>query len=365
MTLDDFRKAGNPEMPANALSGGLASALDYPTLDPAADLAAGENHAFWFFDNEGRYSLLGCHIQGGGSVGAGSVVTGAYQPFPDWRTRRIVFPIAGPGDELFVDFAIGGGAEPDGYALGGWEFRCVEPFKHWTGRYRGTPCLTSRAETMSGIIDLSGPRVAVEIDLDFDMALPPWIQGDFVEESSEKQWGQFVIGTPRYEQLYHATGAIRVTGRDEYRFTGTGLRTHRYGKRVATKLVGSSWLSALFPSGRAFGSQQFLNGEGVCGYKEAFVTDAAGCFFAVRATRVPWLERLDCIGRRIEFAYEGPHGPGLIEGDVLKAAYNYGIGIDRNPGALDFCHMMTRFRWDGEETVGMVELGMLVERLQA
>ena len=346
---------------SKSLHGGLPPEADYPILEGEADLSAGENHAFWFFDNAGRHSLLNCHIQGGGSVPAGSVVAGTYQKFPDWRTRRIVFPLTGPDGELFVDFVIAKGAEADGYLIGGWEFRCVEPFKRWTGRYRGRPRRTSRAETMRGIIDLDGPRVAVEVDVDCEMALPPWVQGDFAEESPGREWGLLAIGTPRYEQLYRVTGAVRIAGRDEYRFTGTGLRTHRYGKRVATTVLGSSWLSAVFPSGRSFGSLQFLDGEGRARYKEAFVTDAGGGLVAVRATETPWLEGLDCIGRRVAFAYEGPNGSGRIEGEVLHAAYNYGIGVDRSPGALDFCHTMVRFRWDGEESVGMMELGMLID----
>lgn len=348
----------------STLSGPLPPEIDYPILDPTADLIAGENHAFWFFDDKHGYSLLNCHIQGGGSVPAGGVVAGAYQQFGDWATRRIVFPMGGPDGALYVDFAIeAAAANSDGYAVGGWEFRCVEPFRRWTGRYRGMPRLTSRAETLLGIIDINGPRVAIEVDVDFEMVLPPWVQGDFAESSPEREWGLLAVGTPRYEQLCKTFGTVRIAGREDYHFTGTGLRTHRYGKRVATTVHGSSWLSAAFPGGRAFGSMQFLDGDGQARYKEAFITDANGRMVAVKATQTPWLERLDCIGRRIEFAYEGPDGPGLIEGEVLHAAYNYGFGVDRSPGALDFCHMMVRYRWDGEEAVGMMELGMIVERI--
>ena len=70
---------------SKSLHGGLATEVDYPILDSAADLRAGENHAFWFFDDKERHALLNCHIQGGGSVPAGSVVAGPYQQFEDWR----------------------------------------------------------------------------------------------------------------------------------------------------------------------------------------------------------------------------------------------------------------------------------------
>ena len=48
-----------------ALNGGLADSQDCPILDSAADVSCGENHAFWFFDDKGRYSLLNYHIHFG------------------------------------------------------------------------------------------------------------------------------------------------------------------------------------------------------------------------------------------------------------------------------------------------------------
>ena len=350
-----------------ALNSGLADSLDCPTLNSAADVSCGENHAFWFFDDKGRYSLLNCHIQGGGTVPAGRVVAGEYRQFEDWATRRIVFPLAGPDGELMVDFAIAPGAEPNGYRLGGWEFRCIKPFKQWTGRYHGMPRLTSTEETRAGVIDLAGPRVAVEINLDMIMATPAWMRGRFAQPIPGMERGLLATGIPRYEQLFRLTGEIRVAGRESHAFTGTGLRTHRYGRRVATGswFLGSSWLSAIFPSGRAFGSVQYLGDGGVPCYSDSTVTDATGALISARCIETPWLESHDIIGRAFRIAFELPDGSATrIDGEVVAAAYNYGFGIDRSPGVVNWCHTMSRFRWDGEEAYGAMELGMMVDRVK-
>lgn len=340
---------------------------DYPILDPAADVSAGENHAFWFFDDKGQYSLLNCHIQGGGTVPPGRVIAGDYQAFDDWQTRRIIFPISGPGGELMVDFAIGRGAEADGYELGGWTFRCVEPFERWTARYRGTPRLTSSEETRVGVIGLDGPRIRVEIDLECTMVVPAWIRGKFAQNIPGMERGMLVTGLPRYEQLFRASGEMRVAGRAPYPFTGTGVRTHRYGRRLVTQswFLGSSWLSAVFPSGRAFGLVQYLGDEGVTCYSDATVTDDQGKLIMARVLETPWLESYDIIGRKFKIGFDLPNGPTWINGEVIATAYNYGFGVDRTSGIANWCHTMSRFRWDGEEVYGMMELGMLGDRVKS
>ncbi len=347
------------------LNGGLDPAADYPILDPLADLTSGENHAFWFFDDRGKYALLNCHIQGGGTVPPGRVVSGDYQAFPDWETRRIIFPVAGPDGALHVDFAVERGGKVDGYELGGWSFRCEQPFRRWTGRYRGAPRLTSTAETCAGIIPIDGPRRGLEIDLTMEMALPVWMRGDFAEDLPGRERAMLATGLPRYEQVYRVMGEVRVEGEPAYPFTGTGVRTHRYGRRVATGdwFHGSSWLSALFPSGRAFGSVQYLGNSGEAVYSDAAVTDVRGLPVQARVTATPWLTRYDCVGQRVEWCYEQDGKPGVIRGEIVAAAYNYGFGLDRTPGIVNWCHTMTRFEWDGEETYGMMELGMITDRL--
>lgn len=353
------------------VTAGLRPEIDYPILDPKLDVSAGENHAFWFFDDKARCALLNCHIQGGGTVGAGKVVhkkgeeKGIYEAFPDWRRRRVMFPIA-LDDDLMVDFDIADSALRDGYGgLGGWTFKCVEPFRRWIGTFRGTPRLTSRAETMASPIDLQSGRVPVEVDVEFVSALPPIFRGgEYMEDLPGKEIGLAGKGIPAYEQLSRVTGAIRIQGRDEYKFTGTGLRTHRYGRRTVASNFSTSWVSALFPSGRAFLAVQYMDKDDKPFYSEGWAREPNGIPAAARVGTIPMLDYLDCVGRKCELVLDGPKGAEHIEIEILSAAYNYGIGIDHTPGTYGVCHTMSRFRWNGEETTGLMELGTFVDRLK-
>lgn len=361
----------NVVMPSKSfLTGGTDPEIDYPILDPKADLTAGENHAFWFFDDKGEYALLGCHIQGGGSVGAGKVVNrmgeGGYQQFTDWETRRIVYPFAGPGEELMVDFAIEPGAVRDGFEdLGGWTFKCVEPFVRWSAKYRGSPLLTTRSAALKKPVPIDGPRIPVEIDFEMRMALPPTFRGTCAEDLPTKDMGLASTGMPRYEQLYRVEGEIRIQGRRPYSFNGTGIRTHRYGKRtIQPNMFGSSWASALFPSGRGFQSTEHRVQPGVRFFSETWVTDESRIPTKARIVSGPWFDSFDCVGKKFELVIETQKGETVIEGEVLKAAYNYGMGIDHSQGALAWCHTMSRLRWDGEEVLGMTEVGSPVASLK-
>jgi hypothetical protein len=335
------------------LTGGLNLRDDLPILDPAADLAAGENHAFWVFEDTGEYALLNCHVQ------AGSLTPG--QPLPDWETRRVAFAIAAPNDRLFVDFAVGSGTTSDALVAGGWTLRCVEPFVRWTATYRGSPRVTSTAETRAGLIDLEGAREAVEVDLELSMALPPWVQGDFAEDLAGRETGLLFIGVPRYEQLYRAVGELRHAG-TTHAVSATGLRTHRYGPRSIVAMRGHSWLTALFPSGRAFGSMRFPGDDGSDLFREAWVSSGSGLTRA-RVLDSPWLTSLDCVGETWTVTLDTPDGPTEITGETLACAYSMGLGADHAPGSFVLAHGMGRFTWDGETTCGLIERSAPIEEL--
>jgi hypothetical protein len=336
------------------LTGGLQPSVDRPNLDPAADIEAGENHAFWIFDDTGEYALLNCHVQAGGPQLPG-------QPPPAWDTRRVAFGIATPGDRLFVDFVVDAGTTSDTLNTGGWSFRCVEPFVRWTATYRGSPRVTSAAETRKGLIDLEGERAPVEIDLELKMALPPWIQGDFAEDLPGREEGLLFIGIPRYEQLYRMQGEIRHDGRTRA-LVGTGLRTHRYGPRSTVKMLGHSWLSTVFPSGRAFGSMRFPAADGSDLFREAWVSEGDD-LAAARVIDSPWLKSLDCVGETWTVMLETAGGPAEIQGETLAVSYSMGLGANQTPGSLVLAHGMARFRWDGEEACGLIERSASIDEL--
>ena len=55
-----------------------------------------------------------------------------------------------------------------------------------------------------------------------------------------------LMGGDRYEQMFRATGSVRVAG-EEVSFTGSGLRIRRQGVRRLEGFWGHCWQSALFP----------------------------------------------------------------------------------------------------------------------
>jgi hypothetical protein len=334
------------------LSGGLPAGIDAPNLDPSADLTAGENHAFWVFDNAGEFGLLNCHVQAGGVAG---------QAWPNWETRRVCYAIAAPEGRLLVDWVVEVGTTAEALVVGGWTFRCVEPFKRWTATYRGSPRSTTVTEQKHGVVDLTGERQPVEADLDFVMALPPWVQGDFAEDRPGRSTGLAFIGIPRYEQLYRVTGEIRLDG-VSHPIDGTGLRTHRYGLRTMTLMTGHSWLTALFPSGRAFGSMRFPGPGGNDLFREAWVTGPNGLVGA-RLLNSPWLTSLDCVGETWTVSLDTPDGPAEIQGETLAVAYSLGMGVNHAPGSFVLVHGMGRFTWDGETTCGLIERSAPIEEL--
>jgi len=336
------------------LTGGLSPAIDPPNIDPARDLAIGENHAFWVFDDEGDYALLNCHVQGGAGVGQGDP--------PPWDTRRVAFAIAAPHDRLFVDFAVSPGTTADTLRVGGWTFECVEPFVRWNATYRGTPRVTSTTETRDGIMAFEGERASFEADLELSMALPPWVLGDFAEDRPGRYEGLSFIGIPRYEQLYRVEGQIRHDG-DAHQINGTGLRTHRYGTRSVTTMRGHSWLSAVFPSGRAFGLMRFPGDNGEDLFREAWVAGPNGLVGAALIDS-PWLTALDCVGEKWTVTLGAEAGPTEIHGETLACSYTMGLGVNHAPGSLVLVHGMARFEWDGEVACGLIERSAIVDELE-
>ena len=333
-------------------TGGLRPTEDLAIVDPSADLEAGENHAFWMFDDAGEFALLNCHVQAGGV---------ADQTWPDWSTRRVAFALAAPGGGLFVDWVVERGTSADSLIAGGWTFRCVDPFVRWTATYRGTPRATTTAEARAGLVDLSGERVPVEVDLELTMALPPWIQGAFAEDMAGRETGLTFIGIPRYEQLARVVGEIRIDG-ITHPIAATSLRTHRYGRRTLTLMRGHSWLTALFPSGRAFGSMRFPDPVGGDLFREAWVTGAGGLVGA-RVLDSPWLTGLDCVGETWTVTLDTPDGVTAIRGETVAVSYSMGLGVNPAPGSYVLAHAMGRFECDGEQTYGLIERSAPIEAL--
>src|SRR5262249_4932486 len=117
---------------------------------------------------------------------------------------------------------------------GPMSFELVEPFRHWRARVGGVARPATGGAQMDGWVPGGdGAAVPVEIELDIRSAVPAWEVGTLLEEAgtvlATQEEGD-LMGGPRFEQLFRATGRVRV-GEDEYALDGSGLRIRRSGVR--------------------------------------------------------------------------------------------------------------------------------------
>ena len=130
---------------------------------------------------------------------------------PDQRrvARRRVFRLR----RATVTAGEGPDGKPSVLGAGGLAFRCVDPFNTWTMTYDGKAVQTSSEDLVAGKSD--GPLVDVCFHVEATMAVPPWVQGalrrDAAEQIKTSVEGD-LMGGPRYEQLFRATGSVSVAG---------------------------------------------------------------------------------------------------------------------------------------------------------
>jgi hypothetical protein len=275
--------------------------------------------------------------------------------FPDGRLYRLRGPF--PSHR-----AQGPDGRPTVLGTGPLAFRLVEPFRTWTATFRGQAVETSTEAQLAG--DTDGPTVDLEFDVEATMAVPPWIQGTLFPEAAEMLATSVegkLMGGPRFEQLFRATGAVRVRG-EEHPFTGSGLRIRRQGVRDITEFWGHAWQSALFPSGRAFGYIAYPpRPDGSESYNEGYLFTGDGELVPAKVRKAPWLRHLVGNGEDVSLELETADGVTRIEAQTVVATYELGLaGYPQFP-VLSQCTV--RYRWDGEKTYGMLERSSMRDKI--
>jgi hypothetical protein len=324
----------------------------FPT--PPADPRMRESASVWVSDDAGVIALP--------RLGIEAVAE-------QWSSRGLQVNVAFPDGRAVIVRELGNGrsaVDDDDicrtFEAGGLTFRCDEPFVHHTITYSGT-ALDTTAEALALAPFPDADRVALEVEVVVTTALPPWVSGTLSPEAKqlfeEGFAGAFI--SPRYEQLCTATGVVRV-GSDEWTFTGTALRIHRQGPRDVGGFWGHCWPSALFPSGRGFGALAFPpRPDGEPTFNEGFVFDGERM---IPATLVdaPWLRRLRPTGDDVSLTLRTANGDVRIEGETFASSCMPG---DWNP---DFAPALqqagARYRWDGEQSYGMVERSIPTDQLE-
>ena len=288
---------------------------------------------------------------------------------PDWDHHEIQLNLTLADGRVFRlrgNFDSHPAVDADGRATvlgtGPLEFRLVEPFRTWTTSFRGQAQQMTTAAQIAERYE--GPMVDVEFAIEATMAVPPWIQGamqgDAADMLANSIEGAF-MGGPRYEQLFRAEGAVQVAG-EEHPLSGTGLRIRRQGVRDVSEFWGHAWQSALFPSGRAFGYIAYPpRPDGSASYNEGYVFTGDGELVPARVRKAPWLRTLTERDEDVSLELETDHGVIAIEGETVFSTYE--MGMPEYPQFPVLFQGGVRYRWDGEETYGMLERSTMRDQL--
>jgi len=233
------------------------------------------------------------------------------------------------------------------------QFQCVEPFRWWTMEFDGEARQSTVAAQMAGEPD--GELVPLSFRFDAEMAAPPWLMGGMTAQATEQiRSGEAgaLMGGVRFEQLCRIVGSVRI-GDEEYKVEGTGMRVRRQGVRKMGAAMGHLQLSALFPSGRAFGVNAFAPGpDGISPFNEGFVY-RDGRKLAARLVEGPWMKRLIESGADASLVLETAEGAVHISGQTLLTVFDHHHFEMADSSVL--VPGTARFVWDGEETIGLIE----------
>jgi hypothetical protein len=335
------------------MSGGMDPAKDHFLAERPDNPEFRESASFWISDDRGEIGLP--------RVGIEAVAS-------EWDKRGLQLNLGFADGRALIVRQLGEGRSPvddDGvcrtFAAGALVFRHVEPFKTLTVTYEGPAIDTTFDAMVAG--DAGNRRAQIAVDVELTCALPPWISGtltpDAAEMFNEGFAGAYI--SPRYEQLCTARGNVDV-GDDGWTFAGTALRIHRQGTRDTGGFWGHCWPSALFPSGKGFGALAFPerpDGEPTFNEGFVFLEDRM-----IPATLVdaPWIRRLQGRGEDVSLTLRTVDGDDVrIEGETLFTNTIPGGSSEFAP-ALQQAGV--KYRWDDEESYGMMERSMPVDKLE-
>lgn len=174
-----------------------------------------------------------------------------------WEGVLVVFL---PDGALLTSRAFGGSAEPDTASSGALTLRCVEPAERWLVSFDGMALPTTEAALAAGP-QPDGPIEHVTVDLAFTGVHP--LYGGV---ASDQTWA-----SAHFDHGGRIAGTVTHAG-TTYAIDGAGFRDHSYGARDYSKLVGDTWCTAVFPSGRALLGIEVWQDAGAA-YRQGFTFD--------------------------------------------------------------------------------------------
>ncbi len=144
--------------------------------------------------------------------------------------------------------------------------------------------------------------------------------------------------------------------------------------RHLAEFRGHCWQSALFPNGRAFGYIAYPpRPDGRPTFNEGYVFEGDGELVPARVAQAPWLTELrPPLGRDVSLVLETDRGTVRIEGETVQSTFDIHHD-DRTfstealkqeiPSFPALQQAGVRYRWDGEETYGMLERSYPLDKI--
>ena len=347
------------------LTGGIDAEREYMFAQRPDNPEMRDSVSFWVVDDRGSVGLprIGVEAVAANWEAHGVQVNVA---FADGRVYRL-------RDEGKSVSPIGADGKPSVLGAGPLAFTCVKPFDVWTMTFDGKADATSSADLIAG--RKGGPSVDLRFEVEAIMAVPPWVQGALQADADVQLKTSIVgdlMGGPRYEQLFRATGSVHVAG-EQHAFAGSGLRIRRQGVRRLEGFWGHCWQSALFPGGRAFGYIAYpQRPDGEPAFNEGYLFDGDGELIPARAVQAPWLTRLEPKGEDVSVVLQTARGNVHIEGETVVSTHDITDPSEVPAEMLEKMANWTfpalqqagvRYRWDGEETIGMLERSSPMDKI--
>ena len=332
------------------LSGGLSEDLEYLFPEQPTDPEMRESVNAWVWDSKGEVGLP--------RVGVEAMAD-------QWDTHDVQVNVALADGRVYGIFGPGprhDSIAPDGRArtlgAGALSFEMIEPYRVWRIQIHGEAAAGSVAAQIDGAVPGQGDPIRMDAEIELRPAVPPWMNGALLPEAGrvlDTQEEGDLMGHPwRFEQLCRATGSLRI-GDEAFEIDGAANRIRRQSIRRLVKFRGHVWQASLFPSGRGFGYIAYPpRRDGKDTYNEGYVFEGDGALVPARVVHAPWLSSLKPKGQDVSCVMETVTGSAVtISGNTTASTFM--VMPPEVGGGMQLQQALVRYRWDGEESIGMVE----------
>ena len=239
-------------------------------------------------------------------------------------------------------------------------FKCIEPFRRWKVTFDGFAMHVSNADMAKGLAP-DGLKKRLIIDLDIECAIPVW-DAHLAAHSAHGKGEMTSQGWAKehYEQLYRATGVVKVDDKTYPIEQATGWRDHSRGPRGGG--TGEPWgghviAGCLYPSGRAWIFSTYWRPDGKITLEGACVVEKDGSFRHAEVLNPPRLRELKMSGEKLPVHLKWEGGEINLTMDVKRSIWTsmqkrLAVGKDTADNGLMYVLNFGPCEWDGE--VGQV-----------